>query len=56
MQRLAVDIHGRHALDIELRHLVLAHATVYHFAAHLGVEQGHHVEGLHHIGAVGAGE
>ena len=56
MEEFAVQIYGRHALNGELVDLFLIQGAVDHFVLDGRIEQGHHVEGLHNVGAVGARE
>ena len=54
MQQLSVGKDRRHALYAERRHLVLPQPSVNNLVLHVGAQQRHNVEGLHHVGAVGA--
>ena len=56
VQLLTVGIDRRHGLNVEAAHLLLEECPVDHLATQPRIDEGHEVEGLHHIGAVGTRE
>ena len=56
VQLLAVGVDRRHGLDVKAAHFFLEECPIHHLTAHPRVENGHEIEGLHHVGAVGTGE
>ena len=53
---LAIELHAGHRHDLLFGHLILEQGAVDHGVANAGVNHRHHVQRLHHIRAVMAGE
>ena len=56
MQQFAAHIYGGHRLDVVPLHLIAADSAVHRLVGDGGIEQGHDVERLHDVGAVGTCE